>query len=235
MQLVLPVSFTKQNEFDTFVEGSNEALVAHLKKVLLQPESFVSASQRICMIDGMEGVGKTHLLLAISEMAQSLGLSHQYANLATLINLPVQMLQGLIANTVLCLDDIHEVASSDIWQRGLFDFINQFVENKHVLLLMASNKPVSQLSLTLPDLQTRLQWGVNFSVKALNDEQKQIALIQHAHALGMSFQDDAIKFLMNHASRDMHSLMNQLEALDKASLQNKRKVTIPFIKSVFQL
>jgi len=235
VQLALPVSFSKQNEFATFVEGSNNALVAHLQQVLLHPEQFVASSQRICVIDGLEGSGKTHLLLAMCEMAQRFGLSHQYINLNTLINLPVEMLQGVIANQVICIDDIQALVNSEIWQRGLFDFINQFVENTNVLLLIASNQAITQLPLSLPDLRTRLQWGVNFSLKALSDDEKQNALMLHAQALGMSFQDDAIKYLMNRASRDMHSLMDQLQALDKASLQNKRKVTIPFIKSVFKL
>lgn len=235
VQLVLPVSFSKENEFTTFIEGDNGASVAHIKSVLTQPDNFMPASQRICMIDGSSGVGKTHLLLAITEMAQRKGISHQYVNMASLVNLPTEVLQGIIVNQVICIDNIDLVSASSDWQRGLFDFINQFVENDNTLLLMASSQAISQLELTLADLRTRLQWGVNFSLKPLNDEQKQQALIQHAQALGMSFQDDAIKFLLNRTSRDMGVLMSHLQALDKASLQNKRKVTIPFIKSTLKL
>ena len=96
MQLVLPVSFSKENEFTTFIEGDNGASVAHIKSVLTQPDNFMPASQRICMIDGSSGVGKTHLLLAITEMAQRKGISHQYVNMASLVNLPTEVLQGII-------------------------------------------------------------------------------------------------------------------------------------------
>lgn len=235
MQLVLPVAFSKQNGLETLVVGPNEALLSHLQYQLNIENMTGQASARICVIDGLLGSGKTHVLLAINDLAMSLGLSHQYINMNSMLNMPVEILEGASDNQVLCIDDIHTVRGNLAWQTGLFDLINQFVEKSNVLLLMSSQAPVNQLSLSLPDLRTRLQWGVNFSLKSLTDEDKLSALEKHAKALGVSFQDDALKYLINRASRNMHDLMKNLELLDKAALQNKRKLTIPFIKSVLDI
>ena len=234
MQLVLPVTFTKHNGFETLVEGDNAPLINFLKNVLVNqdPTQHKQASQRICLVDGSKGAGKTHLLLAINEMAMRYGLSHQYLNISSMLKMPVEVMGGAIDSQVLCLDDIHTATQNPIWERGLFDVINQFVEHDNRLLLLASAKPVTELTIALPDLTTRLKWGVNFSLKPLSDNDKLAALSQHATALGLRFQDDALKYIITRVSRDMHALMDYLEQLDAASLQNKRKLTIPFIKSI---
>lgn len=235
MQLVLPVTFSKQNSVDTWVKGPNAQVLEHLKQTMTQAKGSTVASQRICFIDGVHGVGKTHLLLAIHEMANKQHLSHQYLNLSSLINMPVQILEGVYESQIICIDDVQSLEHNQIWQTGLFDLINQFVESNNVLLLLASTKSAHELALQLPDLRTRLTWGTNFTLKALSDNEKIAALSIHARALGISFQDDALKFLISRASRNMHELMSLLQELDRASLQDKRKLTIPFIKSVMKL
>ncbi|MEI8647476.1 hypothetical protein P4S73_05115 [Paraglaciecola sp. Hal342] len=42
-------------------------------------------------------------------------------------------------------------------------------------------------------------------------------------------------YLVNHWQRDMPSLMNTLDKLDQLSLQQQRKLTIPFVKEALNL
>jgi DnaA family protein len=235
MQLVLPVSFRKQDSLDNFVEGENRQLLSHIQDVLDDDEQYPLASQRICVVTGAVGSGKSHLLLAICEQASRSQLTQQYVDLAQIINMPPEMILGLINKDVVCIDNLQSVSAISNWQTAVFDTINQFTEAQGKLLLIATNKPIDEIQYTLADLRTRLSWGNNFSLCSLNDEDKYQALENHLKAIGIAYTTDAISFLLNRTSRNMHDLVLIIDALDKASLQKKRKITIPFIKSTLGL
>lgn len=235
MQLVLPVSFSKHDDFSSFVSGDNEQVVSHVQRLVSRPSIVGDSTKRISVINGQSGVGKSHLLLAICELASQQSLPHQYLNLHSLTSMPVQILEGMGNRRVLCVDNLDSVVHHQEWQLAIFDLINQFVENNGRCLVFASQQNIDDICFDLPDLITRLKWGTNYRLAPLSDELKLLALANHANAQGLNLQDDAIKFLLSRISRDMHKLLDALQQLDKASLQNKRKITIPFIKSVLSI
>ena len=102
-------------------------------------------------------------------------------------------------------------------------------------LLISGDESTQQLGITLPDLVSRLSWGLTEQVKPLDDEEKVIAIQYRATQRGLFLSDEVVKFLLNRLSRDMGSLINSLDVLDKASIQEQRKITIPFIKEVLTL
>jgi len=51
----------------------------------------------------------------------------------------------------------------------------------------------------------------------------------------MKLPVDVGRFLLNRLSRDMNTLLETLDKLDNASLEAKRKLTIPFVKEVLAL
>jgi DnaA family protein len=235
MQLVLPVSFRKQDSLNTFVKGANEHLVSYIQSTIKHVDESAQASQRICVITGASESGKSHLLLATCEQASLQGLSHQYLDMSQIINMPTELLIDFINKDVVCIDNLQVIDAMDEWQRAVFDTINQFTELNGRLLLIATSRSIPAMEFKLPDLKTRLMWGTNFTLHPLSDEDKQKALVKHMHALGVSYTDDVVAFLINRTSRSMHELITTLDALDKASLEEKRKITIPFVKSVLKL
>jgi DnaA family protein len=46
--------------------------------------------------------------------------------------------------------------------------------------------------------------------------------------------DEVANFIIQRVPRDMNALFNLLDRLDRASLQEKRKLTIPFVKQVLR-
>ena len=235
MQLVLPVSFRKQDSLDTFVIGENSQLVSHIQSTLQGLDNSVHASQRICVINGQEGTGKSHFLLATCEQASLQNLTHQYIDISQIINMPTELLLGFINKDVVCIDDLALINAREDWQRAIFDTINQFTELNGRLLLIATRQAISTMDYKLPDLRTRLMWGTNFTLHALNDENKKEALVKHMNALGISFNDEVATFLTKRVSRSMTELVNIINELDKASLQRKRKITIPFVKTILKI
>ena len=53
-----------------------------------------------------------------------------------------------------------------------------------------------------------------------------------AQAMGLRLSFSTAEFLIKRLNRDLGSLFSALVELDQASLEAKRKLTIPFIKSV---
>ena len=100
---------------------------------------------------------------------------------------------------------------------------------------MASSDIPTKLNLTLPDLVSRLDWGVSFQTKALCDDDKVKALQMRAKLRGLTLSNEAGKFLISRLTRDIRSLIHALDRLDKASIAMQRKLTIPFIKSILSL
>jgi DnaA family protein len=148
-------------------------------------------------------------------------------------HLAVEVLDGLESIDIICLDDIDVISGEPQWQQAIFDLYNRLLEqNKR--LIITGNQSAQQLGITLPDLVSRLTWGYTEQVKALTDEEKIKALQFRAQQRGLLLSDDVVKFLLNRLSRDMGSLIESLDVLDKASIIEQRKITIPFIKDVLE-
>jgi DnaA family protein len=234
VQLVLPVHQQNEFTFENFIAGENREAVRHLKLLLEHPLPRTSGKP-LTLIQGAMGTGKTHMLLAVAHLAQRQGLEHQYLDLQSLIKMPAEVLSNLGTFDVLCIDNVDSVAGSSEWQEQLFDLINQFLETDGRALIMSTTTRPQASTYTLPDLVSRLIWGTVFSLKALNETDKIKAIECHMEARGLKVQHEAVTYLMKRTARDMHMLMHIVERLDKLSLQNQRKLTIPFIKDALNL
>ncbi|MDN3653022.1 DnaA regulatory inactivator Hda [Thalassotalea ponticola] len=226
-QLPLAVHLPDDETFDSFYSPDNGAIVSQLKAFIETDD----ISNHGFYLFGQQSVGKSHLLHASSSYASRLGKSSLCISLSEISHLSVEVLTGLEQVDVICLDDLHLIAANEAWQQGIFDLYNRVIENNKKIIL-AGNNAANSLSITLPDLVSRIGWGYTEQVKPLPDEQKIQAIQQRARSRGIDMQDETVKFLLNRLSRDMKSLLESLDLLDKASIRAQRKITIPFIKEV---
>ena len=81
---------------------------------------------------------------------------------------------------------------------------------------------------------SRLSWGISYHVKSMSDEDKLVAMQRRAEARGLVLADEVGRYLFNRLDRELRTLFDTLEQLDKASLQAQRKLTIPFIKEILK-
>ncbi|WDE10052.1 DnaA regulatory inactivator Hda [Thalassomonas haliotis] len=227
-QLALAVQLPDDENFDSFQSEANQAVVKQLQD-FIDGKSALKSQPHGFYLFGLGGVGKSHLLHASSAYAALLGKSSLCLSFSELKLLSVEMLDGLEQIDLICLDDLHLIAGDDIWQQAVFDLYNRVVEqNKR--LLITGNQSAQQLGITLPDLVSRIGWGYTEQVKVISDAEKIKALQYRALQRGLILHDDVVKFLLNRLSRDMRSLIKTLDILDKASIREQRKITIPFIK-----
>lgn len=227
-QLALQVSLPAHAVFDTFISNGNEALVVQLKNIIQQP-SFGET----LFFSGKQGSGKTHLLQATchasAEPAQAV-----YLNLAN-PDYTYEVLEGWDNSQLICLDNIDIVDGDADWEEALFDLFNRRLERPQgqiASLLMSASKSLNELNFKLPDLRSRLSSGLIFQITELAEQHLSLALTAHANQRGFEIPTDTMNFLMSRLPRELSELMSWLDKTDKASLEAKRKLTIPFVKEL---
>ena len=229
-QLALAVQLPDDETFNSFYGESHDVFVEQLKLFIQLHDEDASLPASFYLF-GIEGAGKSHLLHACCSFAESLGLTSLCLSLSEVSQLSVDVLDGLEHIDLICLDDIQFIAQDPDWQRGVFDLYNRVMESNKRLVI-SGNKSANDLGITLPDLLSRLNWGYTEQVKSLDDKEKLETLQYRAQQRGVFLSDDVGKYLLNHFSRDLKSLIKVLDDLDKASIREQRKITIPFIKEV---
>ncbi len=229
-QLALAVQLPDDETFASFCGDSNAVVVEQLEQFI-----YTIAEQENLPIGfylfGQSGSGKSHLLHASCAYAEQHGYSSLCLSLSELTQLSVDVLEGLEHIDLICLDDIQCIANDSQWQQAVFDLYNRVIEQNKRLIITA-NLPAKELGMSLPDLVSRLNWGYIEQIKPLDDDGKLATLQYRAKQRGVYLSDEVAKYLLNHLSRQMKDLVSSLDALDKASIREQRKITIPFIKDV---
>lgn len=228
MQLPLDVLLRDDATFANFYAGDNDTLINFLD--MDQKRSGIDIEQFI-FIYGQNGVGCTHLLqAACNQVDRRIGRSI-YLSMSELVNYSPQLLDGIERLHLVCIDDIGKIAGLPDWEEAVFDLFNR-LHDSHTRLLIAADGLPKVLGIKLPDLISRLSWGLTFQVRSLNDDNKVAALKLRAHMRGLDLSEEVARYILYRSSRDMGSLFQILNKLDEASLSAKRKLTIPFVKEV---
>jgi len=208
-QLLLDFTQAPAPTFANYVHGRNAEL-AHVLEAAVRGE----AAERVIYMWGESAAGKTHLLKA---MAAAAGERARYV--------PAAEFTGEDAHGILALDDAERLPEA-----RQVDLFNAFNEKAFSLLVVAAAAAPRDVPLRR-DLATRLATGLTYRVLGLTDEEKRAALEAHARSRGFALAEEVSTYLLNHARRDMGSLMAALDSLDRYSLETGRAITIPLLKA----
>ncbi len=232
-QLTLSIQLPDDETFNSYQSVINQS-VCDLLKDFITPFTSISSRENIVngvYLFGLSGVGKSHLLHACCALAHENNQTSVCLSFSELRHLSVQVLEGLEHIDLICLDDIQYISGEEHWQKAVFDLYNRVTEQNKKLII-TGDKSINDLLLTLPDLRSRLSWGYVEQIKPLSDDEKLIAIQFRAQQRGLILTEDVAKFLLTRLSREMSSLLDALDKLDKASIREQRKITIPFIKDI---
>lgn len=221
-QLALPLTLPDHSRFATFVAGPNAAAVEHVRTV-------AAGAGETLWLWGAAGTGKTHLLQAACREA-SPARRVMYLSLAG-TGLSPDVLRGLDELDLLAIDRVDAVAGSAEWERRLFVVLNDFAARRGSLLLTA-RVAAPAAGFALPDLASRAAGAVSYRLHALDDGDRARVLIERAAARGLDLDRAAADYLLRRVDRDMSELGTWLDRLDKASLAERRRLTIPFIRDL---
>lgn len=225
-QLPLAFRLNERLDLDLFVAGPNATVCERLRRL-------AAGEPAQMYLWGGSGSGKTHLLQAACRLASQHDRRGFYVPLAGLIDREPVILEGLEEFDLVAIDDLQTVAGRMEWQRTLYDFYNRVLDHNRSLLFAAPASPRG-LDLQLPDLVSRLGWGLVFHLRPLTDDQKCEALMRRAAARGLDLPDEVAAFLLRRTARDIVGLMTWLDHLDQAQLAAQRRLSIPFVKSLLK-
>jgi len=222
-QLALPFGLLAELTFDTFhVSAENSVAIAAVQAMV---QGRVDESQ--IFVWGEQGVGKSHLLSASCHAANDIGWRVAYLAGEDLND--ADALLGIEKSDLVCLDDLQLLKPSA--EESLFHAINRCRES-NTRLLMSSERDLEHLSIDLADLTTRLQWGPSFQLLGLQDAALHDALEQLLMARDLTWTPDVVPYMLKRYPRDIAKLRQCVMALDQASLEAQRRITIPFLKTV---
>ena len=220
--MALPLQLQDHAVFDSFLPNGNESLVAFLV------DAVDSRRAGGGWIWGPAATGKTHLLQACCARA---GQSAVYLPIEQLREAGPGILEGMAAQSLVCIDDIDKVAGDPHWETALFGLYNQVLEGGGAMIV-AAGAPVRECNFELADLASRLSQLPGFRVEALDEEGRLRALQLRARHRGLTLPDETARYLLTRSRRDMASLYQLLDRLDRLALEAQRKLTIPFVRSV---
>jgi DnaA family protein len=225
VQLPLTLRWPAPQRFDTYVAGDNGASIALIRSTVEAPDA------PWVFVNGPSGCGKTHLLIAACAAASERGRTAQYLPLAKLPDGRVATIRTLGGSNLLALDDIDALAGDRDAEHALFDLYNRCKVERSILLFGAS-KPPAQIGIGLPDLVSRLSACAQASLKPLDDDARREAVRQRTLSRGLVLDDVVLDWLFARTQRDLGSLTALIERLDRESLAAKRRITVPFLRSV---
>lgn len=230
-QLSLNVHLNDDATFDNYFvpEASGNLLAVQAIKAMISD----AATTPFVYVWGQEGVGISHLLQAACHAASERQWRSQYLPLEELAGFaPEQLLDGLEQLDLICLDGLQHVMGQSGWDHAIFHLYNRLRDQAHCRLLVSADCAPRDLGSRLPDLVSRMGWGVAFHLQPLSDAGKARALKLRAQARGLDLSEEVLAFIMHRSSRDMVELFECLQQLDDLSMVEKRRITIPFIKEM---
>lgn len=222
-QIPLPFTLFDRFDFDLYLPGPNREAVEQLQRMVME------GGIPFIFLWGGPGTGKSHLLQAVCTLAADHGHATAYIPLKNTSELAPPMLEGMERVEFLCIDDLDRVVGEGDWELALFHLFNRLRDAGHGLVISAAHNP-RHIDIRLPDLKSRMEWGLGYHLQPLSDRECLTALQQRALARGFTLPDEVADYLVKRIARDTHTMFDLLDRLDNATLVAKKRLTIPFVR-----
>lgn len=221
VQTTIPIDRGNSANFSNFHAQDNQQTLTLLQD-FLNDEKLCGS----CYIWGARGTGKSHLLYASCKQI----LSSVYIPLMDL-QLKPDVLTAVINFRLVCIDDIDAVACQTDWESHLLILLENTEKNGN-LLVLTGNRPPVELDFESNDLVNRLQGRRVFKLSSASDQTKVRMLVDRANERGLTVETSVAEFILRRHARDTHSLMRLFDRIAQASLENRRRITIPFLREL---
>ncbi len=219
-QLTLDLHADAPPVLENFVAAANADLLAALYEAVP-----VAEVPQHLFLWGDAGSGRSHLLRSVVTAAAQAGRPACYLRAADVLD-SLPQAPGLL----LAIDDV-EALGPDA-QIALFRAFNDARSQRMTLITSGAAAPL-HLHLR-EDLRTRIGQSLIFEVKSLTDDDRNAILNAQAATRGLRLEPEIVQYLLRHGRRDLSSLLRTLDALDAASLERKRPITLPLLREILQ-
>lgn len=219
--------------FETFVVGSSNRF-AHAASLAVASKPAILYNP--LFIYGNSGLGKTHLLNAISqEIKKSFNnMSIVYIKGDDFTN---EMIDAIKSGTtalfrekyrradVFLVDDIQFIAGKDSTQEEFFHTFNSLYEAKKQIIL-TSDRPPKDISTLEDRLKTRFEWGLTADVQPPDFETRIAIITRKAESIGLSIPDAVAEYIANKLKSNIRQLEGAVKKLKAHHLLEGKPMNI---------
>lgn len=221
-QLALPVGLSDLASFANFHPCANREAVAAVR-------TLAAGRPGLLFLHGQAGTGKSHLLYAAVKAAGAGDRSAVYLSRQATVPGDGSWLD-LPGDGLICLDDLG-ARLTPAEARALFALYERVREASGALLLSA-RQPPEDIDWALPDLRSRVQSDLAYRLSPFSDSELEAALRLRAAHRGIHLSEEVLRFVLRRYERSPVALFRLLDRIDTESLSQKRRVTIPFLRSL---
>ncbi|MBT3204612.1 MAG: hypothetical protein HOM14_12430 [Gammaproteobacteria bacterium] len=222
-QIPLPLSFDKRFSLENYIAENSAYICQNLTAL------FDETGEPLIGLWGGIDSGKTHLLNACAHYARHCHVQFHLFDALQLLEAEAQSFSDFPYGSVLGVDNLDLLAGNRDWEEQFYQLINR-VKSGEIRFVFTLSRNPRDIGFRLPDLKSRLMWGLLISLNSPDDEQLSEVLKARAKLLGLEMSDGALNYLLTHYSRKLSEQMKLLYQLDHASMSSKRKITIPLIR-----
>ena len=176
-------------------------------------DSWPDWPNRIMLLVGPEGSGKSHLTAIWAEQAGARGIS---AHALTPSAVP-----GALATGALALEDLK---STDVDERALFHLLNLAREDGAFVLITARTPPAA-FAIELRDLRSRLRALPTVSLLPPDDQLFRALIVKFCADRQLAIDEAVVGYLTNRIERSYAAARRAVELLDAEALRLGRPVT----------
>ena len=130
------------------------------------------------------------------------------------------------------VDDIHLIEGRKKIQKELTSIFNHYYEEKKQIVV-AGKLPPGKIADVLPELRSRLEWGLLSELKVPDNKTIMKIIKKNARKEGLHIPDDVAFFLSN-ATDDLKTLNQYLVNLSAHSSLDDRDINISTVKSIIK-
>ena len=172
------------------------------------------------IITGPSASGKSHLVSALQNknkyiILEANDINEERINIFELRNTVVENIQEVDNHT-------------------FFLHVINIIKEKNYKVLLTSRVPVNQLDIKLADLNSRLLAYVHTKILLPTDDVLRGIIIKISKDKGLLLSNLVINFILNHLERSYLVIYRFINELDQLSLVQKKKITIPLIKTLLK-
>lgn len=221
--------------FDSFIVGNSNRM-AHAA-TLAVAEAPGKTSFNPLVIYGGTGLGKTHLLQAIGQFAQTEGtadhviyltseeFTNQYINYVVHKKDSTSFYKKFHDVDLLLIDDIQFFSGKVGTQKEFFRIFNRLLlENKQIVL--SSDRPPEKIPDMMDHIINRFMGGLITDIQPPNLETRMAILRKKAEIDGLALPDEVVQYIAGHITSNIRELEGSLIKLIASSSFTGRDITL---------
>ncbi len=235
-------SIISRYTFDNFVVGESNkfvhaACVAVTKDII---NESISKTYNPLFIWGHSGLGKTHLLCAITNEIKKKNKNAKiiYKKGEDFTNELISCLQNKTmpqfrdkyrSVDILLIDDIHFIAGKESTQEEFFNTFNKMHDDQKQIIL-TSDRPPKDIKTLEERLVTRFEWGIIAEINPPSFELRAAIIKKKAEELSITIDNDIVNFLAEKLQSNIRQIEGAIKKIAAISSLTATPITMDMCK-----